>query len=554
MAIRNLDSIFRPRKIAVIGASDKPSSVGATIFRNLIDAEFDGAVLPVNPKHEKLFDRKAYDSVEELPGLVDLAVICTPAQTVPEIVQQCGQAGIMGIVIISAGFGEGGEAGEKLEAKVKKIREGFEGMRMIGPNCLGIIAPHLKLNASFADSTPEKGGIAFISQSGALCTSVLDWALKEEIGFSYFVSIGNMLDVSIGDLIDYFAEDENTQAIIIYAESIQGARTFMSAARAFTREKPIVAYKAGRFKQAAQAAASHTGAMALYETPQEVPLQFASDRTELRKLRNKILENNGDTLNEAQAKDLLESYGIAITKPHLAHSAEEAVDLAGKVGYPVVLKVDSLDISHKTDAGGVELNLNDDDEVKVAYRRIIDSAKEYNSKAKIEGVTVQRMISTSPGFEMILGVKRDPVFGSVLMVGSGGVEAELFEDRALELPPLTERLARRMLESLRCWPLLSGYRNRPAMDIDKLIEVLVRASCLVADHPEIEELDVNPLLATPDDVIALDARITLNRDVSGQPPESYSHLAIRPYPEELTRETELADGRKALLRPLEAGG
>jgi acetyltransferase len=262
MSIRNLDKIFKPQRIAVIGASNNPGSVGYTVLKNLIGSGFAGVVYPVNPRYEAVQGIHAYPDVKSLPRTPDLAIICTPAATVPDLLEQCGEAGILGVIIISAGFKETGEEGRKLEERLRSTIQKFEGMRVIGPNCLGIIVPSLRLNASFAAAMPPDGHVAFISQSGALCTSVLDWALEEGIGFSYFVSIGNMVDVTFGDLIDYFGADERTRSIILYVESISEARRFMSAARAFSRTKPIVVYKAGRFAESARAASSHTGAMA----------------------------------------------------------------------------------------------------------------------------------------------------------------------------------------------------------------------------------------------------------------------------------------------------
>ncbi|MGB9861529.1 MAG: acetate--CoA ligase family protein, partial [Candidatus Bipolaricaulaceae bacterium] len=262
MSIRNLDKIFKPQRIAVVGASNNPASVGYTVLKNLIGSGFSGVVYPVNPRYEAVQGIHAYPDVKSLPRTPDLAIICTPAATVPDILEQCGEAGILGVIIISAGFKEAGEEGRRLEARLRETIQKYEGMRVIGPNCLGVIVPSLHLNASFAAAMPPDGHVAFISQSGALCTSVLDWALEEGIGFSYFVSIGNMVDVTFGDLIDYFGEDERTRSIILYVESITEARRFMSAARAFSRTKPIVVYKAGRFAESARAASSHTGAMA----------------------------------------------------------------------------------------------------------------------------------------------------------------------------------------------------------------------------------------------------------------------------------------------------
>lgn len=745
MPIRNLDKIFRPQSVAVVGASRRQRSVGATVLSNLIDGGFQGELHPVNPKYGSIHDRKCVPNVASISTPVDLAVICTPARTVPDIVRECGEAGILGLVILSAGFRESGEGGVQLEQQVRRQAQQFPGMRIVGPNCLGVMAPHAGLNASFATDMPPQGNLAFISQSGALCTSVLDWSLQEQVGFSNFVSVGNMLDVGIADLIDYFAMDQWTDSIILYVESITEARQFMSAARAFARQKPIIAYKAGRFAESAQAAASHTGAMAgvddvyeaafaragivrvfevddlfdcaellarqktpqgarlavvtnaggpgviatdslldrygtlaalsdetieklgrelpaawsqgnpvdvlgdappkrigkavqivltdnqvdgvlvilspqamtdptgaaseviqalgrsrkpvlaawmgagkvregielfnsagiptysspekavrafmylvtyarnrqlLHETPRELPVEFPLDRAKLRAVFDTILSEGHDVLTESTAKALLEAYEIPVAKTFVARSPDDAVELSHRVRFPVALKVFSSDITHKTDVGGVKLNLANEDEVRAAFKQIVSRAKQQRPDALIQGVTVQRMVSAADGRELIVGAKRDPVFGAVLLVGAGGVAAELYQDRALELPPLNERLARRALESLRSWPLLSGYRGHAAVNADRLIEVLIRLSYLVADYPEIAELDVNPLLVTPDDAIALDARIVLDHAVVLHPARPYSHLAIRPYPEEFTKQATLKDGSRVSLRPI----
>jgi len=743
LSIRNLDKIFRPQRVAVVGASDNPESVGYTVLRNLVSSGFPGVIYPVNPKHEAVQGIQAYPDVKALPRVPDLAVICTPAPTVPGIVRQCGEAGILGVIIISGGFREAGEGGRELEEGIRSVQREFEGMRIIGPNCLGIIVPSLKLNASFAAAMPEPGHVAFISQSGALCTSVLDWALEEGIGFSHFVSIGNMLDVDFGDLIDYLNEDPHTASIVLYIESIPEAREFMSAARAFAREKVIIAYKAGRFAESARAAASHTGAMAgedavydaafrragivrvleieeifdtaellarvrpplgtklaivtnaggpgvmatdalmalggelaelgpetverldevlppfwsrgnpvdiigdapperyaeavgivlddpnvdavlviltpqamtdprgtaeaiaaiegrkpllaawmggravregieilnqagiptygtperavrafmhlvhygrniemLYETPREIPLSFSVDRKRVRERFIEAFRDGPDVLDEERSKGLLAAYGIPVTRAYPAATPDEAVRIAERIGYPVVLKVLSPQITHKTDVGGVALDLRDAVAVRRAFERIVGSARERRPDAQVLGVTVQRMVRARDGVELILGAKKDPTFGAVIMVGTGGTAAEVFRDRALGLPPLNERLAHRMLESLRSWKLLRGYRGKPGVNLERLIEVLMRFSYLVADFPEIKEIDVNPLLATPNEVIALDARVILDREAIERPPRPYSHLAIRPYPEGYERTETLEDGTPVLLRPI----
>jgi acetyltransferase len=745
MSIRNLDKIFNPSRVAVVGASDESASVGYTVFRNLIGSGFAGVVYPVNSKRESVQGIQAYKNIASLPHAPDLAIICTPAPSVPELVRLLGEAGTRGIIIISAGFREVGESGRQLEELIRVEQRKFPGMRILGPNCLGIMVPSIHLNASFAADTPAPGHIGFISQSGALCTSVLDWAIDAGIGFSYFVSVGNMLDVSMADLIDYFGSATDTQSIILYIESITEAREFVSAARAFSRTKPIVAFKAGRFAESAKAAASHTGAMAgvdavyeavfqragierifhiedmfncaeilahsrpskgdrlailtnaggpgvmstdqlieregnlavlseetiaklneclpscwshgnpvdvlgdappdryakaleivledkgvdavlviltpqamtdstgtaeavsaaaakshkpviaawmgghsvaqgmqvfsqaglpayqtpekaigafmhlvsyarnleiLYETPREIQLSFSLDRRCVRSLFDTILIEGGDVLSENISKSLLESYEIPVTRPKPARSAQEAIEIARGMGYPVVMKIHSPQITHKTDVGGVKLDLASDQAVAESFTAMVERAKHSKPNATIIGVTIQKMIAVPNAYELIMGMKKDPVFGAVLLVGMGGVSAEVFKDRALALPPLNETLARRALESLKSWPLLKGYRGKPAANIDRLIEILMRFSYLVADYPEISELDVNPLLVTPDEVIALDARVVIDHSATVHSMRRFGHLAIRPYPEEYVTQRTCKDGTAVTLRPI----
>ncbi len=745
MDIHNLDGIFKPKRIAVIGVTRNPKSVGGTVLRNLIGAGFRGVVYPVNPSCEAVLGISCFPDVRSLPKTPDLAVVCTPASQVPEVVRECGEAGIMGIIIISAGFKEIGPDGLELERRVKKEASAFKDMRIIGPNCLGIVVPGLNLNATFANAVPKSGHVAFISQSGALGTSILDWAQGEKIGFSYFVSIGNSVDVDFADLIDYFGEDESTESIILYIESIKNARKFMTAARAFARTKPIVAFKAGRFPESAEAAASHTGAMAaedavyraafqragivrvfnigeifdvaeligrgklprgarlgivtnaggpgvmatdalianegilaelseetiknldeflppfwshgnpvdvlgdarskritkavktvlndkgvdavlviltpqamtnptsaakavselaettrkpvlaawvggqsmqegvrilsdagaaaydtpeqavrafmslvsysrnleiIYETPKEMPVEFSLDRKQIRKDFQNIICGGSSILDERTSKKLLNDYGISATMPQPAKTAEEAVEIAEKIGYPVALKIWSEKITHKSDIGGVKLNIQNEAMVHNGFRDIMEQAGTRHPESEIEGVTVQKMVRHKHSTELILGAKSDPVFGAVIMVGLGGTGAEVFRDRALGFPPLNERLAMRMLESLKAWPLLNGYRGRPKADIDKLLETMMRLSYIAADYPEIKELDINPLLVSPDGVIALDARIIIDPEIKFSEVRPYAHLALRPYPEEYIRSAVLKDGTEVTLRPI----
>ncbi|MFA5404075.1 MAG: bifunctional acetate--CoA ligase family protein/GNAT family N-acetyltransferase, partial [Ignavibacteria bacterium] len=683
----------------------------------------------------------------------DLAVICTSAEQVPDYVNKCGESGILNIIIMSAGFKETGEEGVKLENQIKDYIKKYENMRVMGPNCLGLIVPSLNLNVSFATGMPRNGNIAFISQSGALCTSVLDWAIEKKIGFSYFISVGNALDVDFSDLIDFFGEDEKTKSIVLYIESISRARKFMTAARSFARSKPIVAYKAGRFPESAKVAASHTGAMAaedaiydaafkrvgiarvfdigdifdcteligrgkipkgpklcivtnaggpgvmatdsliehdgelselsedslsllnsnlpafwsksnpvdvlgdanskriskavqivlkdkevdavlviltpqamtnptatakeisklsvdtkkpilaawlggermregmqilsdagvpvyqtpeqavrsfmtlvsysknlssLYETPKEIPVEFPIDRNKLRNdftdlclCEQKNINKDGTViLSETVSKTILDAYGIPVSNPVLVNSFDEAIEIANKNGYPVVMKIHSPDISHKTDVGGVELNLQDDEMVRSAFKRMMNNVKSKQPDAKIEGVTIQQMVKVKDSIEMILGIKKDSTFGTVILTGMGGTGAELFKDRTIGFPPLNERLAFQMLESLKIYPLLKGYRGKPPVNIERLIEILIRLSYLAADYPEIIELDINPLLISQTGAIALDARIVVDTSLLNKSLKPYEHLAMKPYPEEYIKEMKLPDGTDVLFRPI----
>ncbi|HTX88095.1 MAG TPA: GNAT family N-acetyltransferase [Bacteroidales bacterium] len=745
MNIHHLNNIFNPRRIALIGVTSNPNSVSGKVLSNLIGSGFRGVVYPVNPDLEAVMGVPCYPDLRSLPKIPDLAVICSPGRKVPEVVRECGEAGILGVIIISAGFRETGPEGKMLEDQILAEARKFDGMRILGPNCLGIIVPGIHLNASFAAGTPDSGNIAFISQSGALCTSVLDWAIEGKIGFSYFVSIGNGLDVEFGDLIDYFGEDDKTRCIILYIESISEVRKFMTAARAFARQKPIIVYKAGRFPESAQVATSHTGAMAsedavydaafqraglarvyeigdifniaeligrnkfprgprlgiitnaggpgvmatdaliasqgvlaklsgetltslnenlpafwshgnpvdvlgdarakriskatqivlddpgvdavlviltpqamtspeatareisalassspkpilgawlggqsmhkaddilvdagipsyrtpeqairafmtlvaysrnlesLYQTPKDIPVEFSIDRLKLREEFKRMITGRHPVLPEDLSKSILESYGIPTTKPFLTQTADQAAEIAERIGYPVVLKIYSPDITHKSDVGGVILNVENETRVREGFQRIQDQIHRKMPAATVEGITVQKMISSKESVEMILGIKKDKVFGTVLMTGMGGVTAELFGDRALGLPPLNERLARQMLESLKIYPLLQGYRGTAAKNIDRLIQVMIRLSYLAADYPEIAELDINPLLVTREEAIALDARIVIDPDVPGPEIREYAHLALHPYPEELVRTIRLKSGTEVLLRPI----
>ncbi|MGN6369705.1 MAG: bifunctional acetate--CoA ligase family protein/GNAT family N-acetyltransferase [Phycisphaerae bacterium] len=736
-----LDFLFRPRSVAVIGATENAGSVGRTVLANLIQTPFGGTVYPVNPKRASVLGVKAYPTIQSVPDKVDLAVIVTPAPTVPAIIGDCAALGIPAAIIISAGFKELGPEGEKLEQAVKEKIKGT-GMRVLGPNCLGLMNPVLGLNATFAAACARPGKVAFLSQSGALCTAVLDWSLRELVGFSAFVSAGSMLDVGWGDLIDYFGNDPQTQSILIYMESVGDARSFMSAAREVALKKPIIVIKPGRTAAASKAAASHTGALTgsdevldsafrragvlrvnniadlfytaeviarqphpkgprltivtnaggpgvlatdaiigaggelsvmsddtlkalnaflpsawshsnpidvlgdasperyaktleiaakdansdgllVILTPQamsdpsgtaealrpyadlggkpvlaswmggasvapgeailnqagiptfpypdtaarafqymwqytqglrsiyETPARLAHGKTDER-LADSIIANalaeDRCLLDEAESKKLLAAYGIPTVKTDVAVTAEAAVKCAEACGYPVVLKLFSRTITHKTDVGGVKLNLRSPQEVRTAFHQIHSDIISGPGEQHFQGVTVQPMIKFADAYEVILGSSVDPQFGPVLLFGSGGQLVEVYKDRALGLPPLNATLARRMMERTQVFKALKGVRGRKSVDLEAVESVLVAFSQLVLDQPRIKEIDINPLLVSPTGIMALDARVllhplsVLDRDLPKP--------AIRPYPVEYSAKWTSKDGVRVNIRPI----
>ncbi len=738
-AVHPLDPIFHPETVAVVGASVKPGSVGSIIMRNLTENAFNGVVYPVNPKRRAVHGIHCYPTLADVPEPIDLAVIATPAATVPGLMEQCVQQGVKGAIIISAGFSELGEEGRALEQRIADIARGH--LRIIGPNCLGVIHPPYGLNASFAASMPKPGHIALLSQSGAICTSILDWAREVNVGFSSFISVGSMVDVDFGDLIDYFGEDPRTRSLILYMESIGDVRRFLSAARAVARTKPIIVVKAGRHEAGARAAASHTGALAgadavfdaafrragvlrvttiselfnmaeilatqsaprgpslaiitnaggpgvmatdalmlqggqlaeltpetmdalnaalppywsrsnpidilgdanperyrtavdicirdpavdgllvlltpqamtdptetarqllpfarahnkpiltswmggtevqegrrilnmadfptfsspeeaiqsflhmvqyrrnqelLYETPEALPGDWAPDTERVQKTIDAVTREKRLLLTEDEAKDMLAAYGIPVTRTIPCRSADEAVAAAREIGYPVVLKLLSKTITHKTDVGGVRLNLADESAVRGAFTAIQARLEQLGRSDEFEGVTVQPMI-TAKGYELIIGSSVDRQFGPVILFGAGGVLVEIFKDRALALPPLNRALARRLMERTRIYEALRGARGI-AVDLEALETLLVRFSQLVADFREIAEIDINPLLSSSEGVIALDARVLLASPeaLAKGPPR----LAIMPYPNKYTAPFELKDGRRILVRAI----
>ena len=737
-----LDAIFAPKSVAVIGATERPGSVGRTLVRNLVSNPFGGAVFPVTPTRTNVLGIKAYPDVASVPEPIDLAVVVTPAPTVPGVIADCVKAGVKGAIVISAGFKETGAPGVELERGIlEEARRGR--MRLIGPNCLGVMNPHSGLNATFASAMAMPGRVGFISQSGALCTAVLDWSLREHVGFSAFVSIGSMLDVGWGDLIAYLGDDPRTQSIVIYMETIGDARAFLSAAREVALTKPIIVIKPGRTEGAARAAASHTGSLAgsdevvdaafqrsgvvrvthidelfylaeslakqprprgprlgivtnaggpaviatdalilnggqlaplsdetrsaldavlpahwshanpidvlgdadadryaaaldiaakdattdgllviltpqamtdptataeklkaytsvpgkpvlaswmggvdiaagqailnrsniptfahpdtaarvfdhmwsysetlraLYETP---ALATAGDDRRQRDETSHIIETArraGRTLlTEIESKRLLAAYDIPTVETRLATTADEAARAAAEIGFPVAVKLHSETITHKTDVGGVRLGLADAEAVRRAFTEIESAVAAASGPGHVQGVTVQPMVRLD-GYELILGSAVDLQFGPVLLFGTGGQLVEVFRDRALGLPPLTTTLARRMMERTRIFKALGGVRGRKPVDIARLEQILVRMSYLAVEQPWIKELDINPLLASSDALVALDARVVLH------PPETSAEAlprpAIRPYPVEYVAPWQTKNGERFTIRPI----
>lgn len=738
-----LEVFFHPRSVAVIGATE--TGVGRSVVSNLQANSFGGRIFPVNPKRSSVLGLDCYPHLGAIPHKIDLAVIVTPARTVPAVIGECVDSGVEGAIIISAGFKEIGPEGAALEQQIAARARGK--MRIVGPNCLGVMSPHDGLNATFANSMARGGNLGFISQSGALGTAILDWSHRELVGFSAFVSVGSMLDVGWGDLIQYLGDDPKTRSIVIYMESVGDARAFLSAAREVALSKPIIVIKPGRTEAAARAAASHTGALtgqddvldaafrrcgvvrvatiaelfnlsealdkqprpkgphltivtnaggpaviatdallegsarfessgkltelspqtmdqlnqclphhwshqnpidvigdadaaryakaleiasrdpsadallvilaptglsdptsvaaevqryahledkpviaswmgghdsaagqqilnqagiptygypdsaarvfnlmwsysanlkALYETPEPVdpahPLaQQASATIDAARGQGRLL------LTEAESKKLLAAYGIPTVATEIALSADAVVETAARIGYPVVLKLHSETITHKTDVGGVKLNLADAAAARAAFESIRESVTRLAGPGHFLGVTVQPMAKSSEGsYELILGSSTDAQFGPVLLFGSGGQLVEVYKDRTVGLPPLNTTLARRMMERTKVFKALQGVRGRKPVNLAELEKLLVRFSYLVAEQRWIKEIDINPLLAGPDGLLALDARVALHPLSVATPPR----LALRPYPRQYVQPWQFPDGTEILIRPI----
>ncbi|MFO0929516.1 MAG: bifunctional acetate--CoA ligase family protein/GNAT family N-acetyltransferase [Gemmataceae bacterium] len=736
----SLEPLFRPRSVAVFGASGTPGSVGSVVMHNLLANPFGGVVFPINPNRQAVQGIFCYPDLASIPGTVDLAVIATPAPTVPAVVRACVERGVPAGIIISAGFSELGEEGRKVERQIRDIA--FNRMRLVGPNCLGVIHPPTNLNASFSAHMARPGNLALFSQSGAICTSVLDWARVSRVGFSTFVSVGAMLDVDFADLIDYFADDPATRSIIMYMESIGDVRKFLSAARSASRTKQMIVVKAGRHEAGARAASSHTGAMAgsdavfdaafrragvlrvttiadlfnmseilatqprpqgpalaiitnaggpgvmatdelmlaggqlaalatrtmealdralpphwsrgnpvdilgdatperyrlaveaclkdpavhallvvltpqamtdpeevarqlvpfaktankpllacwlggsgvqsgrellsqggistfaspeaaihaflhmvqyrrnqelLYERPQAMPENWHPNLERVRRVIAQARAERRTLLNEAEAKELLASYGLPVVPSVPCRTMEQAVQAASQLGFPVVVKLLSTTVTHKSDVGGVVLNVADEAGVCAAYDAIRANVTKRVGAEAFDGVTVQTMIKEK-GIELIVGSTVDRQFGPVMLFGAGGILVEVIKDRALALPPLNRTLARRLMDRTQIFKALQGVRGQAGVDIGALETLLVRFSQLLCDFNEISEVDLNPVLATPQRVLALDARVVLVP--ADLPLDRRPQLAIHPYPNQYITSFTLRDGSRVTVRPI----
>jgi acetyltransferase len=734
MSVRNLDALFAPASVAVIGVSERPDNVGHVVFKNLRAGGFKGPLSIVDRRGATILGEQAFPSVEALPQAPELAIICTPPASVAGLIDALARRGTRAAAVITAGLRGTPAEQEMLAAARPHV------LRVLGPNCLGVLVPGANLNASFAPGNARPGTLAFVTQSGALATAMLDWANSHGIGFSHYVSLGDCADVDFGDVLDYLASDPGTRAILMYMEAVTAARKFMSAARAAARNKPVIVVKAGRAPEGARAAASHTGALAgsdavfdaavrragmlrvdtlealfdaaetlahvkawrgerlamltngggvgvlaadalavgrgrlaelspatlqalnaclpgnwpranpvdiigdapaqryvdalrvllgapevdgvlfmhaptaivpsgdiaaaclpivqqagkpvlacwvggdavaagrrifseagiaSYNTPeravagwlqrmnyarnQEALLQlpsatledFRPDRPAAEAVLQEALREGREWLDSAQVNALLQAYGVPSVETAKVRDGEEAAAAAARIGFPVALKIVSPEIVHKSDVGGVALGLASADEVRAAALRMRQRVAHALPQAHVLGFTVQAMAQRRSAHELIVGIASDPVFGPVVLFGEGGTAVELRKDRAVGLPPLNERLAQDLIAQTHVGALLAGYRGHPPVDERALVGAMLKVSQMACDLPALAELDINPLLADADGVLALDARVRVRRPVPGEA----SRLAVRPYPAALEERVTL-DGTELLLRPI----
>jgi acetyltransferase len=737
-----LSTLFEPKSVAVFGASDRADSVGQIVFSNMLQSGFKGLLYPVNSNHAEVQGRRSYAALSDISDPVELVVVATPPQTVPGIIESCGIRGVKAAVIITAGFGEAGHEGEVLEKALLETAHRY-GIRLIGPNCLGIMRPSIGLNATFNKGGANTGNIAFVSQSGALCTAILDWAQSNDVGFSSVVSMGSSTDVDFGEILDYLVSDASTHSILMYIEGVRNARSFMSALRAAARIKPVILVKVGRHEEGSMAAMSHTaslvgadnvfdaavsragvvrvqtitqlftaakalscgfrpvgnrlaivtngggpgvmaadraadlgltmatlsdatidyldlhlpptwphrnpvdiigdaqadryhhavkacleddnvdGVLAIL-TPQAMtkPLESAQAMIALANTHSKPLltcwmgetqvaeareafarahkphfrtpepavevfshlsayyrnqkllmqmpsplshhvepdiesarmiiegamHEHRKVLTEMESKALLSAFHIPVAKTMVAHSPNEALLIAQQLGFPVAMKVNSPDITHKSDAGGVLLNLNNAFQVRAAFQHIQDNVRHNRPGARMDGVSIEPMIVKPNGRELMIGVTTDQVFGPVITFGAGGTAVEIMGDRAVALPPLNTFLARELIQETHIARMLGEFRNMPPADMGALEDVLLRVSEMVCELPLLREMDINPLILDESGVLAADARVVVEYRQPGA--DRYAHMAIYPYPAQLVSQWQLADGTDITIRPI----
>jgi acetyltransferase len=742
MAAHFLDHLFAPKAIAVFGASDRPDAVGGRVFENLREGGFSGPIYAINPKYEQLHEQPCYPSISAIDKPVDLAVIATPAKTVPDVIRACGEHGVRAVIIISAGFNDSDEHASALKKLVLEAARQYQ-LRILGPNCLGLIRPVTGINATFSKNTAKPGQLALISQSGALCTSILDWAVARDIGFSAIVSLGDAAEIDFGDILDYLAQDPHTSSILLYVEGVRDARSFMSGLRIAARMKPVVVIKAGRHIEGSRAAVTHTGAMvgaddvfdaalqragvvrvltieqlfaaaellatrhrvsgnrlaiitnggglgvmatdraidlgvslaALSENTiaqlnESLPAQWSHDnpvdllgdapaeryqaalksclldpgvdgvlvmlspqamtdtvacaqaiidsrqvdgkpvlacwmgeqqveaanklftqhhlpnfpnpessveafaylacfhhnqqlllqvpgplttRSEpdvegARLIIESVLAQKRSVLTIRESKALLHAFAIPVTQTMECSSPSDALIAAESLDFPVAMKIHSLDITHKSDVGGIRLNIGNAHAVRSTFHELMEEVQTRNPDVKIAGVTIEPMYSPSHGRELLIGVIRDPIFGPAITFGAGGTQVEVLRDRAVALPPLNSLLAEKMISQTRIAKLLGSFRNMPAVNMNALVQVLCRVSEMVCELPEITSLDINPLIADENGVMALDARIVVEHPSPSM--DRYDHMAIHPYPSHLSSQLQLADGTNIKIRPI----
>jgi acetyltransferase len=737
-----LKPLFAPKSVAVFGASDRVDSVGQIVFQNMLQSGFTGTLFAINPKHTDVQGCKAYPTLSQINETIELAVIATPPETIPDIIEDCGKQNVKAAVIITAGFSETGAVGKALENKVLENAKHYK-IRLIGPNCLGVMRPDIGLNATFNKGSANPGNLAFVSQSGALCTAILDWAKSNNVGFSSVISMGSSADVDFGEIIDYLVSDPLTQSILLYIEGIRNARSFMSSLRAAARIKPVILVKVGRHDAGSKAAMSHTASMAgsddafdaavrragvvrvrsvtqLFSaakalscgfhptgnrlaivtngggpgvmatdcasdwgldiadlsqttieklnkvlpptwshanpvdiigdaqadryrhavqacmedpnvdgilailTPQamtkpleaahaviEVSNQFSKpllacwmggaqveesrsafneakkpnfrtpepaveifsflsayyqnqkllmqmpgslshhlepDVENARMIIEGALQEKRKILSEMESKALLSAFHIPVAQTSVAHSPNEALLIAQQLGYPVAMKINSPDITHKTDAGGIRLNLANAQAVRGAFHDIIENVKRNRPDATIEGISIQPMIVKPNGRELMVGVTNDPIFGPIITFGAGGTAVEILKDRSVSLPPLNAFLVKDLIQGTRVAKMLGAFRHMPSVNHESLESVLLRISEMVCELPMLMEMDINPLIVDETGALAADARVVV--DFRPPNPDRYAHMTIYPYPAHMVKSMQLADGTDIVIRPI----